>query len=331
LKKTKIMLTAFAVLAATIAGTTTSQAETKKYVLDVKLIGVGWFDRMNNGVKAWATAKGIDATETGATTADPAKQVAGVQDLVAQKVSGIGVVPNDVASMEGVLGQAMAAGITVVTHEAASMVHTNADIEAFDNTAYGAMIMDNMAKCMGGSGQYAAFVGHVTAQSHMQWVAGALAQAKAKYPKITRIGAPIESNEDSTVAYQKTLQLFKKYPHLKGIEGSASSDVAGIGQAVDSLGLTGKVCVMGTSIPSVAGKYLKTGAITKIMFWDPAIAGQAILTIMDQLKGGKALTAGEDLGLAGYHSIKQCGTLKTTWCGNGWVIVDNKNMASYPF
>ena len=220
---------------------------------------------------------------TGATTADPAKQVAGVQDLVAQKVSGIGVVPNDVASMEGVLGQAMTAGITVVTHEAASMVHTNADIEAFDNTAYGAMIMDNMSKCMGGSGQYAAFVGHVTAQSHMQWVAGALAQAKAKYPKITRIGAPIESNEDSTVAYQKTLQLFKKYPHLKGIEGSASSDVAGIGQAVDSLGLTGKVCVMGTSIPSVAGKYLKTGAITKIMFWDPAVAGQAILTIMDQL------------------------------------------------
>ena len=81
-----------------------------RYVISVKLIGVGWFDNMEKGINAWATEKGIDATMTGATDASPEKQSKMVEDLIAQGVTGIGIVPNDVASIDGVVAKAKEAG-----------------------------------------------------------------------------------------------------------------------------------------------------------------------------------------------------------------------------
>ena len=203
-----------------------------KIVTVVKLVGVGWFERMRTGVGTYATASGANATLTGADDASPEKQVRIIQDLIAQHPDAITVVPNSPQSLEGVLKQAQAAGIKIVTHEASNQQNTNIDIEAFDNTAYGAHIMDSLATCMGGSGKYVAFVGHLTAQSHMEWVKGALDQAAAKYPGITRVSDPIEGLEDTNVVYQKTKELLAKDPTIKGFEGSAGTDVAGIARAI---------------------------------------------------------------------------------------------------
>ncbi|MGA1753203.1 MAG: substrate-binding domain-containing protein, partial [Pontimonas sp.] len=270
MKKTKIGVAAAAAVALTLSGCAggadggTAASSDQRYVNVVKLIGVGWFDRMDEGIVAFASDTGIDASQTGADDASPEKQVRLVEDLIAQGVDAITVVPNSPESLEGVFQKARDAGIVIVTHEAASQKNTDADIEAFDNTAYGETIMDNLAECMGNEGQYAAFVGQVTAESHMQWVAGALAQAEANYPDVVRVEDPLESKEDADVAYEQTKELLKKYPDLKGIQGSSAVDVVGIGRAVEELGLNDSVCVMGTSIPSLAGKFLDTGAIDKI-------------------------------------------------------------------
>ena len=301
----------------------------KRYVVSVKLIGVGWFDNMEKGINAWATDKGIDATMTGATDASPEKQSKMVEDLIAQGVTGIGIVPNDVASIDGVIAKAKEAGIFVVTHEANQIQNADANIEAFDNAAYGAVMMDNLQECMGGKGKYVAFVGTLTNGSHNEWVAGAFEQAKSKYPGIVRVEDPIESKEDADVAYNKTKELLKKYPDLKGLEGSSANDVVGIGRAVEELGLQDKVCVMGTSIPSMTSKYLATGAIDKIFFWDSALAGQAMLNMLEILSDGGEITEGLDLGVPGYESIQKIAGTKVSWSGAAWVIVDKDNMDQY--
>jgi len=184
---------AFALLLTT--GTATSQAAKKRYVVSVKLIGVGWFDNMEKGIKAWAKKNKIDASMTGATDASPEKQAKMVEDLIAQKVTGIGIVPNDVASIDGVIKKAKAAGIKVVTHEAGGIKNADANIEAFENAAYGAVMMDNLAACMGNSGKYVAFVGTLTNGSHNEWVAGAYEQAKKKYPNITRVDTQLNQKK----------------------------------------------------------------------------------------------------------------------------------------
>jgi simple sugar transport system substrate-binding protein len=313
------------------AAAATLDPATMKIVTVVKLLGVGWFDRMETGIKEFAAATGINATMTGADDASPEKQLKIIQDLIPQKPTAITVVPNSPESLEGVLKQAMDAGIVVVTHEASTQKNTNIDIEGFNNAAYGAHIMDGLAACMGESGKYAAFVGHLTAQSHMEWVKGALDEATAKYPNITRVSDPIEGLEDANVAYQKTKELLAKYPDIKGFEGSAATDVAGIGRAIQEAGLQDKTCVMGTSIPSIVTNYLPDNSVDKIFFWDPALAGKAqdILAVMFANK--QEITPGLNLGITGYEAIQPIAGTPHAWAGSAWVDVDKSNAAQYPF
>ena len=237
---------AIAVATSFFAGVQKSSAEIERasantqpirIVTVVKRTGLVWFERMQKGIEQFAAQTGVNATMMGAPDADPQKQAEIIRKLIAEKPSAITVVPNSPASLEDVLKTAREAGIKVVTHEASNQVNTDVDIEAFDNLAYGAHLMDELASCMGGQGEYVAFVGHTTARSHMRWVGAAYERAKQKYPDIKRISDPVESGEHLDTAYQEAKKLLAKYPDLKGFEGSSVVDIAGIGRAVREAGV----------------------------------------------------------------------------------------------
>ena len=76
-------------------------------------------------------------------------------------------------------------------------------------------------------------------------------------------------------AYEKAKEILKAHPNIKGFQGSASTDVIGIGQAVEEAGLQDQIAVVGTSLPSLAKDLLMTGAIDVIGGWDPSVAGKA--------------------------------------------------------
>lgn len=308
-----------------------ADAKDMSFVSVVKLTGIPWFNRMDTGVTEFGAQTGINVRQIGPAEASQAEQNQTIQDLIPRRPDAIIVDPNSYQSASGVLRQAMSAGIIVVTQEAAELKNTDADIEAFDNTAYGAMMMDSLAKCMGGSGEYVDMVGHLTAASHMTWAEGALAEAKAKYPNITRIGQPVESDEDLGVAYQKAKELLIKYPDIKGFIGSAATDVVGIAKATKELGVSNKICVVGTSIPSLAGADITDGSIYRIFLWDPAKAGEAAMHAALLLKQGKKITKGTDLKVAGYHSMQPCGTTNVCWQGDATLSIGKGNLSQYKF
>ena len=101
----------------------------------------------------------------------------------------------------------MAKGIAVITHEAASQQNVHYDIEAFKNEDFGANLMEQMAQCMGGEGEYAVFVGSLTSQTHNQWVDGGIAHQKANYPKMKLVGDKNETFDDAEKAYAKAQAL----------------------------------------------------------------------------------------------------------------------------
>ena len=310
------------------------KAETKKkirIVTVVKRTGIGWFERMEEGIKQFAAQNGVDATMTGAADADPQKQADIIRKLIAEKPDAITVVPNSPEALEGILKQARAAGIKVVTHEASNQVNTDVDIEAFDNLAYGSHLMDELASCMGGSGKYVAFVGHTTARSHMRWATAAYERARQKYPKVVRIAAPVETAERLETAYQNAKELLARHPDLEGFEGSSVVDVAGIGRAVREAGAQGRTCVMGTSLPSVAGEFLDDGAVDKMFLWDPLVAGQAQTKLALMLIKGQKIAPGLDLGLPGYRSLKRIPGTPHGLAGSSWITVDKSNVKQYPF
>jgi len=308
-----------------------ANTEKIRIVTVVKRTGIGWFERMEEGIKQFAVQNGVDATMTGAADADPEKQADIIRKLIAEKPNAITVVPNSPEALEEVLMQARAAGIKVVTHEAGNQVNTDVDIEAFDNVAFGSHLMDQLAECMGGSGKYVAFVGHTTARSHMRWATAAYERAKEKYPKIERISEPVETAESQENAYNAAKALLAKHPDLEGFEGSSVVDVAGIGRAVREAGAQGKTCVMGTSLPSVAGEFLDDGAVDKIFLWDPAVAGQAQDKLALMLIQGKKIGPGLDLGLPGYRNLKRIAGTPHALAGSGWIAIDKANSKQYPF
>jgi simple sugar transport system substrate-binding protein len=124
--------------------------------------------------------------------------------------------------------------------------------------------------------------------------------------------------------------LLKKYPDLKGIQGSGMPEAPGAALAIEELGLAGKVKIVGTSLVSQAGKYLKSGTLDMISFWDPADAGYAANKIAYTILQGKkdALKDGLNLGVSGYDSLKLDGKV---FYGKAWIDVTKENMDKYDF
>ena len=321
-------------LAALAVGVTGIVLAQKKYtmVTVVKITGINWFNRMEEGVKQYAKDSGNNATQTGPAQADAAQQLKLIQDLVAKKPDAIAVVPFDPATLEPVLKQAMDRGIKVITHEADNQVNTLYDIEAFDNVAFGARLNERLAKCMGGSGRWTVFVGNLGSKTHNQWADGGIANAK-KYSGMQLVDAKQETADDAEKAYQKAKEILKKYPDIKGFQGSASTDVAGIGRAIEEAGLNDKVCVFGTSLPSIAGKYIETGAVDGIGFWDPKDAGIVMNKVAQMVLEGKKITDGMDLGVKGYEKVSVTKGAGQGFIirGNAFVDVDKANVKDYNF
>lgn len=320
-----------AVLAATVG---TLAAQDKPTIATVvKISGIPWFNRMETGVKEFAaTTPTVNASQSGPATADAAQQLKIIDDLVARKVNALAVVPMDPAVIEGALKRAMDRGIVVVTHEADNQKNTQANIEAFDNAAYGTALNERLASCMGKQGKWTSFVGSLGSRTHLQWV-DAGAKNAAKYPGMQLVDAKNESFDDANKTYEKAKEILRKHPDIKGFQSSAGNDVLGIGRAIEEAGLAGKVCLVGTGLPNPSAKLLDSGAITAIGFWDPKDAGLAMNKVAKLLLEKKPLTNGIDLGVKGYDKVTVTkgpgqGLLLV---GNAMVIADKATYKNYMF
>lgn len=305
-------------------------SDSKEYVIAVvpKVLGAAWFVRMEEGVVQFAQDTGADAYMTGPAQADAATQAQYVQDLIAAGVDALCVVPYSTEAMEPVLKQAREAGIVVVTHEAQGMTNIDYDIEAFNNDEYGRHMMERLAEIMDYQGELVEMVGSLTSASHMQWADGADAVIAENNYDITVYGDRVETEDTQETAYKKTVEILKANPEIDGIFGTSMIDIPGAAQAVEEAGLSGKVKLCGTSLVSVAGKYLEDGTIDTIFFWDPASAGYAMCALAVKLLNGEEVGEGLDLGIDGYRSLKLEGN---TFIGNAWVDVTKDNMADYDF
>ena len=292
----------------------------------VKISGIPWFNRMEVGVKAFQDANpDVVASESGPATANAAQQLQIVEDLIARGVNALAVVPMDPAVIEGALKHAMDRGIVVVTHEADNQKNTQADIEAFDNAAYGAALNERLAKCMGGKGKWTNFVGSLGSRTHIQWVDAGIENAK-KHPEMELVDDKNESFDDANKSYEMAKEILRKHPDIRGFQGSAGKDLIGIGRAIEEAGLQGKVCLVGTGLPNPSAQYLESGAITAIGFWDPRDAGMAMNTVAKLLLEKKPLTDGMNLGVKGYEkvSVKQGPGKGLLIIGDAMVIVDRR-------
>lgn len=288
------VLTLLGLLAA-CAPQAAEEAEPFEIAVVVKITGIPWFNVVETGVKRAATELGVNAYQTGPAEADPAAQVKIVEDLIAKGVDAIAVVPNDAKALEPVFEKAKAAGIIVITHESPNQVGTDYDFEPIDNVKFGQGAWDQLVRHMGDSGEYAIFVGGLTVPLHNFWADTGIEYAKEKYPNLTLVTERIPCGEDQELARQKTLELIKAYPNLKGIVGFGSLGPIGAAQALKEKGLTDQIAVVGTVIPSQAAPYLKEGSLKEGILWNPADAGFGMVWLAKYLLEGNKIATGVEI------------------------------------
>lgn len=300
----------------------------------VKVDGIAWFDRMRDGVKQFGEETGHDTWMLGPSQADAAAQVQIVENLIAQGVDAIAIVPFSVEAVEPVLKKARDRGIVVIAHEASNIKNADYVLEAFDNHAYGAKLMEVLGGYMNGEGKYAATVGSLTSKSQNEWIDGAIDYQKKNFPKMELATKRLETYDDANTDYNKLKEVLTTYPDLKGIVGGPMPTSAGAGRLINERGLKDKLFFAGTGLVSVAGEYLGNGDIQYIQFWDPAVAGYAmnVVAVMALEKKNDEIKAGLNLGLPGYTDlITPVEDSPNLLYGAGWVGVTKDNMSEYNF
>ncbi|MGF6648306.1 MULTISPECIES: substrate-binding domain-containing protein [Paraburkholderia] len=268
----------------------------------VKIGGIPWFNAMEAGIKKRADQLGVKAFMVGPTSADPALQVRAIEDLIAQHVDVIGVVPNDAKVLEPVLQRARAAGIKVITHESPNQENTDWDFELASVKGFGEAYGKRLATAMGGKGEYAVFVGSLTVPLHNAWADAAIAYLKANDPDMKLVGDRYGVAENVDASRQTALDLMRAHPDLKGILAFGSQGPIGAARAVDETHKKGQVVVLGPFSPGQGKRLVHDGILTGGYMWNPELAGEVFVTLGTMVAKGEPIKDGTNIpGLGVVH------------------------------
>lgn len=266
-----------------------------------KLVGIPYFNASEKGAKKAGEDLGVEVIYTGPTQADAAQQVKVIEDLISQKVDVIAVAPNDPASLTPVLKKAKEQGIHVMDWDTpADQTVVELSVHQIDDQAYGRHITDLLVEKMGtDSAEIAILTGGLSAANLNTWIDWAKKQAEEKYPNLKFVSDKIATDEKQQVAYQKTLDLLKANPNLKGIMAFSTPAPLGAAQAVQEKALQGKVAVVGTALPTDSKPFLEDGSLSIATLWDPEKLGYLTVALAKDLAEGKMPANGQDVANVG--------------------------------
>ena len=217
---------------------------------------------------------------------DKAKQIAGVQDLIARGVKAILISPIDAVGVNAAYDAAKAANIPIVSVARGSTSPNQTLHVTMDETQIGRDIAEWTAKAIGGEGKVAMLLGPSGVPTFRNLGDG-YAQVMAKYPKIQivfRADGPltrergVKQAEDALVAN----------PELKAIY-AANDDVAlGAMQAVLAADRSGKTIVTGMNGVPPALRAVKDGKLAMTIELNPVLWGRLGVDVLaSYLKGEK--------------------------------------------
>ena len=291
----KMLVAAFAASLSLAAAFGAFAQDAGKVGVVVKIGGIPWFNAMEAGIKERAEELGVDAFMIGPTSADPALQVRAIEDLIAQGVKVIGVVPNDSKVLEPVLTKAQEQGIIVITHESPGQKGADWNFELASADGFGEAHAELLAQKTGGKGKYAVFVGSLTVPLHNAWADAAIAYLKEKYPEMELVGERYGVAEDVDKSRSTALDLISANPDLNGFLAFGSQGPIGAGRAVEERRKTGEIFVLGPFSPGQGAKLIKADAISGGFMWNPKQAGEVFVTLADKLMKGEKLKAGDEI------------------------------------
>lgn len=299
-------------------------------VMIAKTEGLAWFDAMKLGVKEISDEyDDLNAYQHSPEGADATKQAAMIEDYIAKGVDGICVVPNDPKALIPVVKKAKEAGITVVIHEGADLCGiADYDVEVIDNVAVGGVMGKKLGEAMGGKGKYAAVVGGLTMQTHMEWWKGGTEYIAANFPDIELVNPqPYEDHDDAKIGYDIAKQALKAYPDLTGYLGLTVESLSSMCRLLKETN-NRNVKTAGLAVPSALGDYIKEGWCHGGVGNSPIDAGYATVKVAYMILKGETIGDTVNLGKPG---LENCTVKDGLIQGDATIIFTPENVDDYPF
>ncbi len=233
--------------------------------------------------------------------ADVGAQIGIIEQQIANKVDAIIISSNDANAIVPIVKKATDAGVKVYTWDSdAPDSARRFFVAAADDVQIGVDIAEALAKDLGGKGKVQIMSGGRGAANLNLHVQG-VEQGLKRYPGITVVQPYIYNDEDQNKAIDLAKAAFQKDPDTAGFACVNSQGPPAVGEAVTQLNKIGKVKTRGLALPSATKAYLKSGALTGIMLWDPAkLVYVTAILVNDDLNGN----APKDGGKIGGTPIK---------------------------
>jgi rhamnose transport system substrate-binding protein len=290
-KRTLLAVTVLGIAGAIVPFSSQAPAAQIKVAFVSQIEGIPYFAGFKAGGDQAAKDLGIVYTHTGPAKVDSTEQIKIFDNLVAQGYNAIAISPLDPTSIANSMDKAKAAGVHVATSDAdaPNTVREVFVAQAVDD-GLGKTVMDAMATGMKSSGQFGIVSAGADWATGNAWIKAALAQAKAKYPKMQFVGG-IRYTSNTAQALQEAQNLMTKYPNLKGIIAVPSTAVPGVGKAIENAKKIGKVVETGFGSPKTAAPFLKSGAMCSTVLWDVKALGYLTVWAMYQLATNKPFAA----------------------------------------
>jgi ABC-type sugar transport system substrate-binding protein len=255
------------------------------------LIGIPYFNSMEEGGKKAAAQFGVDFIYTGPIDATPLSQVQIIQNLINQGVEAIGIDIIDASTLAPLVAQANAKGVKLFTSDSDAPDSKRAFYvaQALDDKL-AVTLIDELVKRVGEDAKIGFVSGDPTSSNLNAWIRLIQKRVKEKYPNVELLD-PQFAGGSSDRSAQLASDLMTANPDMKGLIAVASSNCPGVGQAIETAGKIGQVLGTGYCSPNTARSYLKSGAFGFSVLWDPAALGYLTVWAGKQLIDGKPFEA----------------------------------------
>jgi len=257
-----------------------------------KLVGIPYFNASQKGAEEAAEELGVDLTYDGPTEAKAALQVQMIEQFIQQGCQAITVAANDPNALAPAMKKAMDADIRTGAWDADVAPDAR---EVFVNQAtfqaIGYALVDIMAEQTGGEGEFLVVTGSLTAPNQNAWLKEMKERMADKYPDM-HVASLEPGEEDLQLGIDVTTDYLRANPDTAGVFGITSVALPGAAEAVEQLGLDGKVAVTGLSTPNDNKQYIDAGVIEKFVLWNPIDLGYLAVHVANAQIEGKMPESG---------------------------------------
>ncbi len=292
-----------------------SRASSVEIALIAKVSGIPFFDAINAGAQEAAKELGVTVSYVNPVEPTAEGQIEVIDAQILRGVDCITISANDPDALVPVCKKAMEKGILVTSWDSGVAPAGNKlFIEPGDLEAVARLHLELLAAHMKYEGKWAIVSAgaQMTVQNtFIHWLKEEM--KKDQYNKMELV-ATVYGDDVMEKSYNEAMGLLTAYPDLKGIISPTTIGVVGSAQAVSDQNKIGQVAVNGLGLPSQNVGFLKSGAASEIIIWNPVDVGyltiyanHAILSKKISGKPGDVI----DAGRLGKFTVKDLNGLPT--------------------